>query len=169
MADRDRDGAGMDRREFVRRSTLGAIGAGLAAESAGRVTAQEAEEGEAEEPAIPRRVLGRTELQVSEISFGSYGFENSDLLSAAIDAGMDLVDTGPSYQEGTAERAIGNDSRREIPADLRQSEAMQSLRQQQAHVLSEEKERRRIDIENAARINRELEQPRRPDSEGESR
>ena len=67
-----------------------------------------------------------------------------------------------------AQRAIENDSQREIPADLRQSEAMQALRQQQARVLSEEQEQRRIDIENARRINQELQQPRRPESEGES-
>jgi hypothetical protein len=67
-----------------------------------------------------------------------------------------------------AQRAIDNDSRREIPADLRQSEAMQSLRQQQARVLSEKEEQRRIDVDNAARINRELEQPRRPEPEGEN-
>lgn len=67
-----------------------------------------------------------------------------------------------------AQRAIENDSQREIPADLRQSEAMQALRQQQARVLNEEQEQRRIDIENARRINQELQQPRRSESEGES-
>ena len=67
-----------------------------------------------------------------------------------------------------AQRAIENDSQREIPADLRQSEAMQALRQQQARVLNEEQEQRRIDIENARRINQELQQRRRSESEGES-
>ena len=67
-----------------------------------------------------------------------------------------------------AQRAIDNDSQREIPADLRQSEAMQALRQQQARVLNEEQLQRRIDIENARRINQELQQPRRSESEGES-
>ncbi|KAF0136110.1 MAG: Uncharacterized protein FD148_370, partial [Methylocystaceae bacterium] len=43
------------------------------------------------------------------------------------------------------------------------------LRAQQSRVLKQEEEQRRVDQENAARINGELAQPRRSDSEGESR
>ena len=46
---------------------------------------------------------------------------------------------------------------------------MQNLREQQSRVLKQEEEQRRVDQENAARINRELAQPRRPEGEGESR
>jgi predicted aldo/keto reductase-like oxidoreductase len=99
------DGTGMDRREFVRRTTLGTVGAGLVGAGIGRSVLERAQAQDA--PAIPKRVLGRTELEVSEISFGSFGFQNSDLLSSAIDAGVNLIDTSPDYQEGAAERAIG--------------------------------------------------------------
>jgi len=95
----------MGRREFVRRSALGALGAGLAGAGIARAVGEGAEAQAA--PTIPKRVLGRTGLEVPEISFGSFGFENGDLLSSALDAGMNLVDTAPSYGEGAAERAIG--------------------------------------------------------------
>lgn len=108
MARTRTDGAGMGRREFVRRSTLGAVGAGLVGGGIGRTLIGGADAQEKAPAKMARRKLGRTELEVSEISFGSYGFSNSDLLSAAMDAGMNLIDTSPNYQDGAAERAIGN-------------------------------------------------------------
>lgn len=90
----------VDRRGFVRWTALGAV----AAPVVGATTGTSAQEPETK---IPRRTLGRTELVVSEISFGSYGFDNSDLLVSAVEAGMNLIDTSPRYQEGTAERAVG--------------------------------------------------------------
>jgi hypothetical protein len=98
----------MDRREFVRRSALGAIGAGLLTGELARTLAAPASAQNAPAAKFGRRKLGRTGLEVSEISFGSYGFANGDLLLAAIEAGMNLIDTAPGYQEGAAERAIGN-------------------------------------------------------------
>jgi len=44
---------------------------------------------------------------VSEVSFGSYGFDNPALLSAAVDAGINFVCTSAGYQDGRAEEAIG--------------------------------------------------------------
>jgi len=108
MSREKRDEAGMDRREFVRRSALGAIGAGLLTGELARTLAAPASAQNAPAAKFGRRKLGRTGLEVSEISFGSYGFANGDLLLAAIEAGMNLIDTAPGYQEGAAERAIGN-------------------------------------------------------------
>ncbi|WP_424375725.1 hypothetical protein, partial [Methylocystis silviterrae] len=67
------------------------------------------------------------------------------------------------------DRSMEDNTRREMPADPRQSEEMQNLRAQQSRVLKQEEEQRRVHQENAARINRELAQPPRSDSEGESR
>jgi aryl-alcohol dehydrogenase-like predicted oxidoreductase len=53
------------------------------------------------------RPLGKTGLKVSEISFGTYGFNNPALLSAALDAGINLVCTCADYQDGQAERSVG--------------------------------------------------------------
>lgn len=68
-----------------------------------------------------------------------------------------------------ADRSMEDNTRREMPADPRQSEQMQNLREQQSRVLKQEEEQGRVDQENAARISRELAQPRRPEDEGESR
>jgi hypothetical protein len=67
-----------------------------------------------------------------------------------------------------ADRSMEDNTRREMPGDPRQSEQMQNLRAQQSRVLKQKEEQRRVDQENATRINRELAQPRRPESEGES-
>ena len=61
-----------------------------------------------------------------------------------------------------------NDAHRPLPADVRQSEEMGNLTAQQRRLLEQEADQRRIDIENADRANREYEQRRRTESEGES-
>lgn len=53
------------------------------------------------------RPLGDTGLQVSEISFGSYGFDNPALLLAALDVGINTVCTSATYQDHRAEEKIG--------------------------------------------------------------
>ena len=53
------------------------------------------------------RPLGDTELMVSEISFGSYGFDNPALLLAALDAGITTFCTSANYQDHRAEEKIG--------------------------------------------------------------
>jgi len=105
MSDQRHSGK-FSRREFLKRSSLGALGTGLAL---GEALAGEA-------PKIPPtplketmqyRFLGRTKLKVSEVSFGSWGFSNPGVLEAALEAGVNLIDTGPDYTEGNAEKAIG--------------------------------------------------------------
>jgi len=53
------------------------------------------------------RILGNTNLRVSEIAFGTYGFNNPSLLSTALDAGINFICTCGDYQDGQAERAVG--------------------------------------------------------------
>jgi aryl-alcohol dehydrogenase-like predicted oxidoreductase len=53
------------------------------------------------------RPLGKSGLQVSEIAFGTYGFDNPALLSAALDAGINLICTCADYQDGQAEESVG--------------------------------------------------------------
>jgi len=99
----------IDRRSFLR---LGMLTAGAAV--SGRALATEAQtkppSGEAAEQAgaeMKYRPLGRTGLKVSEIAFGTYGFDNPALLSAALEAGINLVCTCAEYQDGRAEESIG--------------------------------------------------------------
>jgi hypothetical protein len=67
-----------------------------------------------------------------------------------------------------AERGMENDAHRPLPADVRQSEVMANLAAQQRRLLEQEAEQRRIDSENADRANREYEERRHTESEGES-
>ena len=60
------------------------------------------------------RVLGRTGVRVSALALGTANFadptpeaEASQILNRAIDAGINLIDTGDSYARGEAERIIG--------------------------------------------------------------
>ncbi len=53
------------------------------------------------------RPLGDTGLKVSEVSFGSYGFDNPALLLAVLDAGITTICTSANYQDNRAEEKIG--------------------------------------------------------------
>ena len=60
------------------------------------------------------RVLGRTGVRVSALALGTANFadptpeeEAKGILQRAVDAGINLIDTGDSYAKGEAERIIG--------------------------------------------------------------
>jgi predicted aldo/keto reductase-like oxidoreductase len=87
----------IDRRDFLR------IGAGAAIGLAGfPATASSAE------PSIRRYVrLGRTQLRISDISFGSASSSDPALVRHALARGINYFDTAESYRWGGAEEAIG--------------------------------------------------------------
>ncbi len=98
---RGRDGyraAMRTRRDIM---AFGAAAAGVAALPA-RAREQEA-------PARIRRsvTLGRTGLEVSDISFGSSGSADPGLALHALDRGVTFFDTAESYRFGAAEEALG--------------------------------------------------------------
>ena len=90
-------GEGIGRRRFIQ---LGAVSTGVAA---GRVSGALP----SASPEMRYRPLGKTGLKVSEVAFGTYGFENPELLRAGLDAGINLICTCSEYQDGKAENAIG--------------------------------------------------------------
>jgi len=53
------------------------------------------------------RTLGRTGFNVSDIGFGAGYLTNASVLSAALDRGVNYVDSAESYGRGATERAIG--------------------------------------------------------------
>jgi len=68
---------------------------------------------------IPRRTLGNTHFDVSEIGFGAWAIgdawgdrvpeaEAREALHAAIDAGMNFIDTADVYGAGRSEKLIGS-------------------------------------------------------------
>jgi predicted aldo/keto reductase-like oxidoreductase len=89
----------IDRRDFLR------LGAGAAFGLAARASAQP----HTSTPGHIRRYvrLGRTELKVSDISFGSASSSDTALVAHALDRGVNYFDTAESYRWGGAEEAIG--------------------------------------------------------------
>ncbi len=87
----------IDRRDFLRIGTGAAIGlAGLKAAA------------NAAEPSIRRYVrLGRTDLRISDISFGSSSSSDPVLVRHALARGINYFDTAESYRWGSSEEAIG--------------------------------------------------------------
>ena len=89
----------IDRRDFL------ALGAGAALGLAGVAGAQQTTAGGAR---IRRYVrLGRTGLEVSDVSFGSSGTSDAALVRYAFERGVNFFDTAESYRGGYAEEAIG--------------------------------------------------------------
>jgi aryl-alcohol dehydrogenase-like predicted oxidoreductase len=87
---------------MIDRRTLLGLGAAAAAAPLGPAGAHAAS------PRIQRTVtLGRTGLEVSEISFGSASSTDAALVRHALDRGVTFFDTAESYRFGWAEEAIG--------------------------------------------------------------
>ena len=113
-----------ERRDFLK---LGASGLAAGALSAGCATlgpsqekkplaaeaAPPAKSAPVPEPAAakpegpPRRVLGRTGIEVPVVSMGFMNADNPNLVRAALDGGMVLLDTAHGYQDGRNEEMLG--------------------------------------------------------------
>jgi uncharacterized protein len=89
----------IDRRRLLGLGTAAAVAPiGLAAHAAG----------DSASPRIRRYVtLGRTGLEVSDISFGSASSQDPELVRHALDLGVTFFDTAESYRFGWAEEATG--------------------------------------------------------------
>ena len=94
----------------------------VAAAAAGTVCVRAGLAGESSErekpakPAIPRRPLGKTGVQVSALVLGGFvamkepptaRFDPAELANAALDAGINYFDTAPAYGNGQSERNFG--------------------------------------------------------------
>ena len=95
----------MDRRTFIRAGLLTA-GSATTATMCQATQQEEKASGKEKKAEMKYRTLGRTGLEVSEACFGTYGWQDSPVLEAAIKAGVNLVCTCTDYQSGAAERAI---------------------------------------------------------------
>lgn len=83
----------IDRRQFLKTSTMGMIGAGLAAQSGCKGTKTAEEEST---PEVSKyRVLGRTGFKVLDLGTGS--IQDEGVLRAALDAGFNFIDTAEQY------------------------------------------------------------------------
>ncbi|MBM3500959.1 MAG: twin-arginine translocation signal domain-containing protein [Armatimonadetes bacterium] len=88
----------LDRRDFLRATALGGAAlAGLGPLATGQI-------GEA--PKLARRKLGRTDLEVSLIGYGTEFINDRALVEHLLAEGMNHVDTAVLYQGGNAERQL---------------------------------------------------------------
>ena len=94
----DRHQPDLTRRRFLISSTAATLGLGLG----GRAWAVPAT------PGIRRyRRLGRTGLEISDISFGSSRTSDPALVRYALERGVNYFDTAEGYKDGRSEAAIG--------------------------------------------------------------
>lgn len=95
----------MDRRDFMKASAFGLAGAGASFAAGPARTAQAAPGATAKIKSF--RTLGRTGFRVSDIGIGTSQTHPTEVLKAALDAGVNYFDTGEGYGRGQAERSIG--------------------------------------------------------------
>ncbi len=143
MARTDEERRKMTRREFIKTSS--AVGAGVALSSYGAL----AKEGEEEEPEMSGpfklRILGRTKLKVTELSFGGIQIRDVALLDAAIDKGINFVHTAQGYGGGRSIKIFGEVMKtkrdkvflglKEAPRTDRVEEALRTLNTDHVDVL----------------------------------
>jgi uncharacterized protein len=99
-------GSGISRRGFLRASLGTAAGLGIAG---GKPVSARQEGGTGTAARIKEyRTLGRTGFEVSDISIGGGNLSNPDVLAAALDAGVNYIDTAEHYAHGNSERTVGN-------------------------------------------------------------
>ena len=97
----------VNRRSFLRLGALTGVASGLplgTAIAAGETATN------ADGPSVQRYVrLGRTELKVSDISFGSFPLRHGEehVVHHALDRGINYFDTAESYGDGTSETVMG--------------------------------------------------------------
>ncbi len=95
---------GMDRRGFIKASAFGLAGVGTALKAG---PSQAAGESAGETPKIKSyRTLGRTGFKVSDIGIGTSQTFPPAVMAAAMDAGVNYIDTGEGYGRGAAEKSI---------------------------------------------------------------
>jgi predicted aldo/keto reductase-like oxidoreductase len=93
---------GISRREFVIKSTVGLMAAGMGMHPARMCGAETSTS-----PKIVYRTLGRTRLRIPLVSFGVMNSDSPDLIHRALDLGINHLDTAHVYLRGNSEKAIG--------------------------------------------------------------
>ncbi len=96
---------GMGRRDFMK-STAAGFG-GFFFLSADEIKPGETAKNPPKEQKIIYRTLGKTGIKLPAINMGVMNSSNPNLVRAALNAGMVLLDTATTYQRGTNERMIG--------------------------------------------------------------
>ncbi len=99
---------GLDRRAFLKTSAIGLAGAGAGITVRPSAASAAPAAASAEDVRIKSfRSLGRTGFRASDIGIGTSQTFPTEVLKAALDAGVNYFDTGEGYGRGQAERSIG--------------------------------------------------------------
>jgi predicted aldo/keto reductase-like oxidoreductase len=93
---------GIKRREFLGKTALGLLTAGL-----GLPKLKAEVSGQEKSNKIVYRTLGRTNLRIPVVSFGVMNSDSPDLINAAMEKGVNHLDTAHLYLRGNSERVIG--------------------------------------------------------------
>ena len=96
----------MDRRDFVK-STLAGLGGLFFLPKIDRKWGLRIVEAKGKEKKIVYRTLGKTGIKVPVISMGTNHLDNPNLVRAALDSGIVMIDTAQAYQRGQDEGMIG--------------------------------------------------------------
>ncbi|HYK65267.1 MAG TPA: aldo/keto reductase, partial [Patescibacteria group bacterium] len=102
---RSHDGSIIGRREFLKRGVLAGVSVSILPLAGSASAALEAA------PKVRRyATLGRTELKISDVSFGASRLTsgNEDLVRHAYDCGINYFDSAETYTDGESETTIGN-------------------------------------------------------------
>jgi len=94
-----------NRREFLKKSILGASGAALLTGTLKATSGESAIKANA--PALPVRLLGKTGIKTPLISMGTSGTTNPNFVRAAYDAGIRLFFSATYYGDGNNEILVG--------------------------------------------------------------
>jgi predicted aldo/keto reductase-like oxidoreductase len=104
MMQKNKKDSKFSRRNFIKSSVSAAAGLGLV--GSGRLFGKENEE-PSKTKIKEYRALGRTGFKVSDIGFGAGNLSNANVLEAALDRGVNYIDTAEHYVRGNSERTIG--------------------------------------------------------------
>ena len=96
---------GMDRRDFMKSTATGFGGFFLLSSNEKKL--EETTKIKPKEQKVIYRTLGKTGIRLPVISMGVMNSSNPNLVRAALNAGMVLLDTATTYQRGTNEAMIG--------------------------------------------------------------
>jgi aryl-alcohol dehydrogenase-like predicted oxidoreductase len=110
MKDNKDDKIKINRRGFIQSSLAAFIGLGVTKRRSlcEKYSDNLTQEPLAERPRIREfRTLGRTGFKASDIGFGAGNLTNPEILEAALDMGINYIDTGEHYTRGNSERAVG--------------------------------------------------------------
>lgn len=96
--------SGLDRRRFLKSSVIGA--SGLVVGTAGlNVKGSETKKNKTDK--MVYRVLGKTGMRLPVVNMGVMRADNPNLVKAALDKGVKLLDTANGYQHGRNEEMLG--------------------------------------------------------------